>query len=349
MNIYKWKCVVSFGVVAGQCEIARAEPQMIEPSCTLSANSLKRCVFPEINLAAPIPDPFLSSQNSQSLRTDFDLSYQFDCKGHPLGIHFVSGTSSVPVKYSAPGEAFYVTLSEGYGALRLADLELSQKTTYRATIVGDCKIRILQINAYPSFSTLENWGERASLLASHIKDNLAGYLEAKSAEHLHKLTLEEMARFQTNVVELMIDPVLAGIGGPTLKTFVGDVLQNGVLPDVALQPEWFQRAKWENPMLSDAVALWQGVDDVRRGLQPELNPHQKNALGQLQSSLVGGARARLEKSVEQGATMAAVLNQWRDKLKDEQESVLRLVRQEILTSCEKAKEAGGEACSKVTL
>jgi hypothetical protein len=47
--------------------------------------------------------------------------------------------------------------------------------------------------------------------------------------------------------------------------------------------------------------------------------------------------------------MAAVLNQWRDKLKGEQESVLRLVRQEILTSCEKAKEAGGEACSKFTL
>jgi hypothetical protein len=105
----------------------------------------------------------------------FDIEYSFPCRGHRVGLAWSFRGGSQALEFS---EAKKVVTVEGPGPLDFKDLNAD--TTRRATLIGECSVKIHSLSAAPTMDVLLDWKANSSVLVANIKDARDGLILADS-------------------------------------------------------------------------------------------------------------------------------------------------------------------------
>lgn len=223
-----------------------------------SGNVSQRCVTVERELVPEL-----------DFEADVTIEYKFSCRGHPIGAVFASGGGDKPVEFG--GDGFVTVNLTGRGPFGLVERDATR--TYRATLLGDCRLTIREgyPKHRPSIWQLGQWKEAASDAAVLVEDALDYLRLVKDLGDVIAWDDERLTA-QHDAVERRILEILPGFGLSFEELVYREGPRQGELKDAADLPRSWQRATIRYPELPWLVALKAQTSAIKGGRPPVYAP-----------------------------------------------------------------------------
>jgi hypothetical protein len=311
--------------------------QTIQPSCDFPGQVKSGCSFPETAIAQKVTSQ-TGHESLEGIQTDFEMSYKFECNSFDLGIRFVAGNITLPVLSTRNNETRTFQFRGAESDLMLQDIELQQKTTLHADLIGECAIQIENVKAKPAAQDLERINNGQEKLIKRIRSKMQDFKSFAELINVADIDSNRLASAQKWLQILFIDPVLFN-EDLDFRTDLLDI--KGMLKPAEKRTAKVNDLLDSNVELNNAIQTWIKINEVIAAKEAGNNQNVSiESISKFARKQWAKVTDEAQTLISEGYAVSEFMNEWKHILKAEQIELNEQLKLEIENSCktEKAKE-----------